>query len=498
VTVRVWVVLLSVSAFLLVGAVPAPASASPTSAPAASTRPNIVFVLTDDLSWNLVQYMPHVEQLERRGVTFEDYFVADSLCCPSRSSIFSGRFPHDTGVFTNTGADGGFHVFHSRGEESDTFATSLQAVGYRTAMMGKYLNGYLPAHTPGEPGHYVPPGWNEWDVAGNGYPEFNYNLNQDGRLVHYGNAPDDYLTDVLAGTGVSFIDQSAAAHQPFLLEVATFAPHAPYVPAPRDASRFPGLTAPQTPAFNKQDTVDDPPWLAKIPPIAPAGVQVINTDFRKRVQAVQAVDSMIGRLEAEVAKEGLTKNTYFVFSSDNGYHMGEHRLRPGKMTAFDTDIKVPLVVVGPGVPAHTTLPEIAQNIDLRSTFDQLGGASTPATVDGHSLVSLIKGHHVADWRNAALVEHHGPDTTAGDPDRPGKHSGNPPTYNAMRTPTFVYVEYIDGEREYYDVARDPNELVNLAGRLSASRMASLHAALTKMVDCHGASACWSAQHVPAG
>jgi N-acetylglucosamine-6-sulfatase len=157
-------------------------SAAPSSTAAGSApggKPNIVFVLTDDLSNNLVQYMPHVLALQKAGTSFSNYTVTDSLCCPSRSSIFSGKFPHDTGVFTNTGADGGFNVFHSRGEESDTFATALQQVGYRTAMMGKYLNGYQPADALGGSQPYVPPGWNEWDVAGNGYPEFNYDLNQD-------------------------------------------------------------------------------------------------------------------------------------------------------------------------------------------------------------------------------------------------------------------------------------------------------------------------------
>ena len=144
-------------------------------------RPNIVFVLTDDLSSNLVRYMPHVVAMERHGLTFSNYFVSDSLCCPSRASIFTGNFPHDTHVYGNFGTRGGFPAFHRRGEERHTFAVALQRAGYRTAMMGKYLNGYdaVAGHVAdGErtnvPATYVPPGWNEWDVAGWGYPEFNY------------------------------------------------------------------------------------------------------------------------------------------------------------------------------------------------------------------------------------------------------------------------------------------------------------------------------------
>src|SRR5689334_16234063 len=195
-------------------------------APAAVTgRPNIVFVLTDDLSMNLLQYMPNVLQMQRTGLTFNDYFVSDSLCCPSRSSIFTGNFPHTTKVFNNEGPQGGFRQFYDRGEEQHTFATALQRAGYNTAMMGKYLNGYGQdkGSVPGLPFTYVPPGWSEWDVAGWGYPEFDYSLNEDGTVVNYGHKPSDYLTDVMANKGVDFINSSAAAGKPFFLELATFA-----------------------------------------------------------------------------------------------------------------------------------------------------------------------------------------------------------------------------------------------------------------------------------
>ena len=136
-----------------------PAAARP--AAATTTPPNIVFVLTDDLAWNLVQYMPQVQKMQQQGVTFTNYTVTDSLCCPSRSTIFTGNFPHDTGVFTNTSPDGGFALFHGRGEESQTYATDLRSLGYSTAMMGKYLNGYTPADTEGGSQLFVPPGWSE-------------------------------------------------------------------------------------------------------------------------------------------------------------------------------------------------------------------------------------------------------------------------------------------------------------------------------------------------
>jgi len=453
--------------------------------PAAAKPPNVVFVLTDDLAWNLVKYMPRVQALQRRGVTFSRYFVTDSLCCPSRSSLFTGRFPHDTGVFTNMGADGGFQTFLNRGWESRTWATALQPPGYRTGMMGKYLNGYLPRT------RHIPPGWTSWDVAGNGYPEFNYNLNEDGRLVHYASAPSDYLTDVLARKGAAFVDQAANAGRPFTLELATFAPHAPYTPAPRDANAFPGLHAPRPPSFNRAN-VNPPPWLRGHQPLTPAQIAGIDAAFRKRAQAVRAVDDLIGRIQARLRARGLAQNTYIVFSSDNGYHMGEHQLSPGKMTAFDSDIRVPLIVAGPGVPAGRTVSRITENTDLYPTLVQLAGGTSPAGVDGRSLVPLLRGQRVARWRTAALVEHHGPDQNGSDPDHPAPGSGNPTSYEAIRTPTGVYVEYRGRAREYYRIDRDPFERVNVFGRLSRRDRARLHTTLTALANCHGAGSCWAA------
>lgn len=192
------------------------ATATGATASGSAARPDIVFVLTDDLSRNLVQYMPQVQRLQKNGTTFSDYFVTDSLCCPSRSSILTGDYPHNTGVFTNNGDDGGHTAFNRNGDEKKCYAPALQKAGYRTGFTGKYLRGYQPTadNNTGKP--YVPPGWDEWDAAGNGYPEFNYDFNENGKTVHYGHDPKDYLTDVVAGKARSFIDSAAADHKPFM------------------------------------------------------------------------------------------------------------------------------------------------------------------------------------------------------------------------------------------------------------------------------------------
>jgi N-acetylglucosamine-6-sulfatase len=461
---------------------------------ARSTHPNIVFVLTDDLSMNLLQYMPNVMTMQHQGLTFSDYFVSDSLCCPSRASIFTGNFPHDTGIYTNFGRHGGFDQFYARGEEQHTFATALHDAGYRTAMMGKYLNGYMGGHAnpSAAPQTYVPPGWDRWDVAGWGYPEFNYLLNENGALQTYGGQPQDYLTDVLSGKAVDFIDSAARAQQPFFLEVATFAPHRPYIPAPRNRQDFPGLKAPEAPNFNALPA-NPPGWLAGHAPLTGKQINTLDRSYRKRAQAVEAVDGLIGAIQGALIANGIQGNTYIVFSSDNGLHMGEYRLMAGKMTAFDTDIHVPLIVTGPGVPAGAGTGAMAENIDLAKTFAQIGG--TDLASDGHSLLPLLRGVEPLDWRNAVLIEHRHPSGAIHDPDFQGPGSGNPLTYEAMRTRDFLYVEYTTGERELYDLRSDPFELNNLAPYMSPAQIADFHAALLALEHCHGGAACWAAMHI---
>jgi N-acetylglucosamine-6-sulfatase len=466
---------------------------------ATGTKPNILFFLTDDLSWNLVSHMANVQAMQQKGITFSHYFVTESLCCPSRSSIFTGKYPHNTGVFANSGVQGGYAAFEDGGNDLTTFATALAKQGYREKMMGKYLNGYDPQTNEKDPG------WTDWAVAGDGYPEYNYYLNQNGKAVYYGDAGSDYLTDVLHGFAVNY---ATAANAPYVLEVATFAPHAPYIPAPQDLNTY-DAGLPSVPSFNVRNT-NPPGWLAVHEPLDTAEIKQLNHFFNLRVEAVQAVDRMIGDLMAVLAASGLDKNTYVIFSSDNGYHMGEHTLMAGKQTAFDTDINVPLIVVGPGVPAGVVDDHIVENIDLCPTFAELGGAPALPTADGHSLVDLIHGQSVSDWRDVLLVEHKGGTMDPADPDNEqtvdaGAGSGpDPTTYEAIRmtTPTSdgstqeaVFVSYIDGETEYYDINADPYEMNNTVGDLGPATVTQYQGVVSAIKACSGTSACWAAQHM---
>ncbi|MEU6665663.1 sulfatase [Streptomyces sp. NPDC046727] len=469
---------------------------APTVKPAAATaaaKPNIVFVLTDDMSTNLLPYMPEVHKLQSQGTSFSDFVVSNSLCCPSRSSTFTGEYPHNTGVLSNTaGSNGGFKAFHDNGLEKDTFAAALKAKGYRTAMMGKYLNGYDPKATVDGQQPYVPQGWSQWDVVGNGYPEYNYKLAHNHKMEPHGDKNKDYLTDVLSEKGQSFIKKSVAANKPFMLEVALFTPHGPSTPARRDKKDFPGLKAPQGPAFDKLPT-NAPPWLARQNPLTQSEKTAIDKKFRKRAQSLQAVDKMLGKLRQSLTSAHVADNTYVVFSSDNGFHLGEYRLKAGKQTAFDTDVRVPLVIAGPGVAAGRTSHAQVSNIDFAPTFEKIGGATVSSKVDGHSMLPLLDGGSDAGWRTANLIEHRHAKPAHDDPDNHGTESVSPPNYHAMRTNSYTYVEYDSGAKEYYDLSTDPDELHNIAGQLSQARLAKLHDALTGLKNCHG-DGCWSAGH----
>ncbi|UIJ34348.1 sulfatase [Allobranchiibius sp. GilTou73] len=449
-----------------------------------SDKPNVVFVLTDDLSMNLISHMPQVQALQKAGTTMSNYRVVDSLCCPSRSAIFTGEYPHNDGVFTNSGSDGGYDAYNKNGDAQKSYALSMQEAGYTTGFMGKYLNGYQPTDPK-------PAGWDEWDVAGNGYPEFNYTLNENGKQVKYGHSANDYMVDVLSGKADSFISASASSGKPFMLQVATFAPHAPYTPAPRYASAAQGLAYPKTPAYDALPS-NPPSWLKGRPTLKAGQEKKLLNGYRKRVEADLAVNDLIGNVRKTLQAKGIADNTYIVFSSDNGYHMGEYRLTAGKQTAFDTDIHVPMIVSGPGVPADRTVTQPMSNVDLAPTFESLAGATVPSTVDGVSMVDAWHGKPPADAPQAVLIEHHGPDNTPGDPDRQGKKAADPPSYEAVRTPDALYVRYASGEEEFYDTTKDPYELHNLG---SKAVPASLRTALAALEKCKGATACQAAARV---
>jgi arylsulfatase A-like enzyme len=507
-----------------------------TAAPASAGRqPNIVFVLADDL--DLASYtdpakFPKFNSLmTQQGTTFSNYFVTDSLCCPSRSSILRGEYVHNHGVHTNLPPNGGFEQFHALGNESSTIGTWMHAAGYHTGLLGKYLNGYpdTVART------HVPPGWDDWvsPSGGNPYAEYSYQLNDNGKLEHHGTQPADYLVDLLSQKAGHFIG-SAPKDKPFFLYVAPYVPHQPATPAPRYANAFPGAQAPRPPSFDQVDPTA-PAWLRNRPPLTAPLITTIDNLYRRRLQTMLGVDDMLANVVTSLEKSGQLDNTYIVFSSDNGFHLGEHRLPPGKQTAFEEDIHVPLVVRGPGVPKGKTVDTLAENVDLAPTFAALGHAKVPDFVNGQSLVPAFHGTTASSQRSAVLVEHYAdtPDelgarkqrkaqkrqgaqattakTSEPDDDASPPVAGLPtsgptapvlqagqvprvliPSYAALRTDRYTYVEYTaTGERELYDLTTDPFELHNIAATADPALVAGLAKQLNALRTCTGV-ACRSA------
>ena len=495
---------LTTLASLLAGNRPAP------SAPSPARQPNILFILTDDLDLREVSVMPHLRSLVgARGVTFRNFFVSVSLCCPSRSTCLRGQYSHNTHVLTNKGTTGGFETAHALGLEQSTVATWLHDAGYRTALIGKYLNGYPNSVSDA----YVPPGWDEWDSPSQGspYSEFNYTLNENGTQVAYGGAVADYGTDVYARKAAEFITEAARRQVPFFVYLAVYAPHLPATPAPRDAGLFPGARAPRTPSYDEADVSDKPLFIRSLPLMGPAVQRTVDTIYRRRLRSLQAVDDAIAMLVGTLKRNGQLRNTYIVFTSDNGFHLGQHRMPAGKQTAYEEDIHVPFMVRGPGVPAGRVVSQLAGNVDLAPTFGEFAHAVLPGFVDGRSLVPLLHGRSRAPrrWRRAYLVEHWpvgdegepaarggvpleppDPDASGPGPRRLALRSRGyqvviPPEYHGIRTRRHLYVEYVTGERELYDLPRDRAELHNLAATARPRLLRRLAARLARLKTCQG-------------
>ena len=448
--------------------------------------PNVVFVLTDDLSWDLVRHMPNVHRLQRDGMTFRQFMVSDSLCCSSRATILTGEFPHNTHVLGNTHPGGGYPAFRRFGARWRSIGRSLQRAGYRTALMGKYLNLYHPDRDGRDPG------WDEWLASSWAYTGFGYQQSDNGHATVAGFKPRDYVTDVLARRAARFIRRSR--RQPFFALVSTYAPHKPYTPAPRHRSLFRHLQMPRGGSFDAP-TSGAPRWLGRRRALRAGQRLHLLHAYRMRVRSVQAVDEMIGRLRATVRAAGVARRTYFVFSSDNGYHLGQHRLTEGKRTAFDHDIRVPLVIAGPGVPRGRVSSALAGTVDLAPTFERWAGVTHDPERDGRPLTPLLRGERPRGWRRALLIEHSDAGVRTGDPDGQGWAQGKPPSYGALRTRWTTYVEYDNGDREFYDRRHDRYELHNRAARLSPARQARLSAALARYRRCAGSAACQAAGEI---
>ncbi|HEV8338108.1 MAG TPA: sulfatase [bacterium] len=422
---------------LLVAMAPSTTRGAPGAAP-----PTLVLILDDDQRADTIQYMPVLQrELVARGVTFTNAFVTTPLCCPSRASLLRGQYAHNTGVLTNGGGDrrGNREGHHPGGAEAfddrSTLATWLRGTGYRTALFGKYLNGYMGLTTR------VPPGWEEWVVFAGGY--FGYRLNDNGTVRRMGNAPDEYGTDVITRRAVQFIERGGSS--PLFVYLAPFAPHAPATPHPQDAAAFRDLAPWRPPSYNEADVSDKPEWVRRLPALT-AARQAQGDEFRRQqLRALQAVDRSIRQVIDALSRTGRLENAVIVFTADNGLSWGEHRWLDRKSCPYEECVRVPFVVRGPGFASGRTEARFVHNIDLAPTFADLAGVRPGLTVDGRSLVPLLRGATAA-WRTEILLEYWG---------QPAQ------TWTAIRTERWKYVEYENGDRELYDFSADPYEMTNV-------------------------------------
>jgi arylsulfatase A-like enzyme len=431
-------------------------------------QPNIVLILTDDQRFDELDHMPSVQsQLIDKGTTFSNGYVVNPLCCPSRTTILTGKYSHGTDVYSNIPPYGGFQTFvTSNHEDRSTIATWLQKAGYDTGIVGKYLNGYTAKRTA-----YVSPGWNTWNILANpgadgGY--FNETMSINGVSKVYGSSAADYSTDVLSGYATQFI-QNAPANQPLFLFFAPKAPHPPATPPPRYADSLTDIAPLRPPNYNEADVSDKPAYIQAVPPGGSWAQQQDNLRLHQ-YQSLLAVDDAVANIVNALRDAGRLQDTLILFASDNGLSLGEHRWT-NKKAPYEEDIRVPIIARYDALLHQTASVDdhFVLNLDFAPTFAAAGGTTAP-NAEGVSILPLLDGS-AASWRTDFLVEHE--DTRA----------VTVPTYCAVHNEQYMYVEYSTGEEELYDLQADPYELQNQASNTEPpypAVKAAMHARLLQL------------------
>jgi arylsulfatase A-like enzyme len=478
----------------LAAAIPS-TGATPVTSAAPQEKPNIVVVMTDDQDVASLRYMPRVRKLlMKRGMTFEEQTAVFPLCCPVRASYLSGQAGHNNKVRGNTAPSGGYDNL----DATQTIPVWLDDAGYVSTHLGKYPNGYDGHQHPERNG--VPPGWTEWHgaVDPTTYLFYDYVLNENGANVQHGSSEDDYQTDVLTDLGVDFIERSAESGAPFFLDVAYLAPHwefrpgtsgsvdvgdlegqmglesaigTPPIPAPRHLGMFEGEEAPRLPSFNEEDVSDKPQHVQDAEQLTKGQIKEIDQWYALRLASLQAVDEGVARLIRTLDRTGELDNTYFIYTADNGWLQGEHRLGLQKVQIYDESSNVPLIVRGPGVARGIKVEENTSSLDLTATIVDLAGAQPG---EGHQLDGMSLSPYFSD-----------PDTKLGRAvfveTGPGDDG-----YVAVRTSRWKYIEYINGDRELYDLRNDPFELESIHDDRSKKALKTrLSRLIERFRDCSG-------------
>jgi N-acetylglucosamine-6-sulfatase len=492
-------------------------------------RPNIVFILTDDQDTILggTDFMPHLQRhIIEQGMAFTNAFVHTPVCCPSRSSIWSGRYLHNGGAINNSISGNCYGPEWQKLEVRDTLAIHLKKAGYQTSYSGKYLNQYgTPSASHPK---RVPPGWSHWlGLVGNSC-YYNYSIirsDDDGKTcqveTHGVDYETDYLPNVILNRSLAFLESmetttsTTTTTTPFFMVLAYPSPHAPFTPEPKYQNLIPNK-AKQTPNYNASAiSLETKHWMMRFLPIINTTIEeFIDEIYRRRLETLLTVDEHVGILVQRLETLGLLNSTYILYASDNGYQLGQHRLRADKRQLYEHDIRVPLYVRGPNIPANSTCPEMVLNIDWAPTILDLVGSppSTMERMDGETFAHYLHPHRSQSTgpdcpREDFLLSYHGEwfdiPTTLDFPNN---------TYHCVRTrrrrrtrsdgtksscssdsasdlQNDIYCRFEDDERfvEYYDMTADEWQLENRFHELSIQRIWEFEKRLAELRHCRGSS-----------
>ena len=532
-------------------------------------KPSFVVIQTDDQTMEELYQgvrmangveefaMPTVlQQLGEKGITFSRYYTPYSLCAPSRVSLLTGRYAHNDHVQGNVPPNGGWTGFQSRLAYSHNLATWLQGAGYRTIHIGKILNGY--GDPPYSPGTEVPPGWSSWHTILNSDTDhyfYGYLMNNNGVVEGpYGNSgswetreygeiddpgcptapangkPCFYETDKFNQLAAEEL-AATPAEQPFYMQVDYTAPHGDFrkpagpQAATRDMGRFSSapLPAGRAEGFNEGNVNDKPRFIREAAYLNATEIHTYRVYYQHCLEALVSVDEGVKEILDELGGLHRLRNTYVIFTSDNGFFFGQHRLVGGKFLAYEPSTHLPLIIRGPGIKPHTASGQLVNTVDIAPTILELAGVSPDKSVDGVSLVPYMKEPSLRSRRPLLFesfvqtddVEQNGQASaenpsatertdagratgklgvkgasarasTAKNPAATASEVAPPKNYYGIRLGPYKYIEWPDGEKELYDINKDPYELNNIVRDPNYFPIrAFLHKELERLETCSG-------------
>ena len=515
--------------------------------------PSIVVIQTDDQTLDGLyatfsafpgaaetRAMPNtLDLIADRGMTFNRYYVPYPLCCPSRVSLMTGRYAHNSGVKGNVQPNGGYYGFSFRAAASHNIATWLQGAGYKTIHVGKFLNGY--GDKPYDDGTSVPPGWSAWHTVLKADTEhlfYGYTMNDNGVLSEPGAFGDPgswetreygqrdpigcpfepaeerpclYATDVF--TWMAREEMLATpAEQPFYLQLDYTAPHGDFrrpagpEPALRHYDWFKGIRHPhdRSEGFDEGNVEDKPHFIREADHLSPNEKRTYRVYYQKQLDSLRAVDDGVKSVIDTLGQMGRLRNTYVIFTSDNGFFFGEHRLLGGKFLAYEPATHLPFLIRGPGIEQGSSTGELAANIDIAPTILELAGAEADKSLDGRSLVPYLRDPELRSRRpilfesfvetsdvnaQGAISATTGKTVTASaskSPKATASLLAPPKDYAGLRLGPYKYIAWPSGEKELYNINKDPNELNNIVKDPNYYPIRNfMHRQMTAFIDCVG-------------